>query len=399
MKETKLFSLHGELGYMNLFDGQMQLPLLILGPRGFGKSELFSLFIERFNDSYINFVPVASDGIIFQQDERGKMISFRTKGKHVSIRGKDNIDWDRKIAVEATFDKEFQISIKEFNFGIMIVGALGLERMPKKDYNEMVREQGHKLSFKKGINLIRVENPEEYLFDLIQNMIQKPAKWRQLELYPGKLDRIESEFRQIQKIVEYLPYRVLELTLPEAENKWGQLRDVFKEVVRKIDRLIISTVEYRLSQMIRRETSNLIYQIQHEWKFPEDRQLLPNFSGIPEILTINKWLNEKVDTHGDRLDLPSKVKENIESGILSIQTAFVEDLGSALTQGKLGERLMSPEDLQEKITVHSIGIGELMTELSQKTYRNPEVRKGIEKTKDEMDGLDDFLTNVLRGEI
>ncbi|GAG46369.1 unnamed protein product, partial [marine sediment metagenome] len=157
----------------------MQLPLLILGPRGFGKSELFSLFIEKFNDSYINFVPVASDGIIFQQDERGKTISFRTKGKHVSIRGKDNIDWDRKIAVEATFDKEFQMLINEFNFGIMIVGALGLERMSKKDYNEMVRKHGHRLSFKKGINLIQVENPEEYLFDLIQNMIQKPAKWRQ----------------------------------------------------------------------------------------------------------------------------------------------------------------------------------------------------------------------------
>ncbi|MHA1543106.1 MAG: hypothetical protein ACTSQH_09030, partial [Candidatus Hodarchaeales archaeon] len=204
---------------------------------------------------------------------------------------------------------------------------------------------------------------------------------------------------QIQKIVKYLPYRVLELTLPEADNKWGQLRDVFKEVVRKIDRLIISTVEYRLSQMIRKVTSNLIYQIQHEWKFPEDRQLLPNFSGIPEILTINKWLNEKVNTHGDRLDLSSKVKESIESGILSIQTAFVEDLGSALIQGKLGERLMSPEDLQKKITIHSIGIGELMTELSQKTYRNPEVRKGIEKTKNEMDGLDQFLKNVLRGEI
>ena len=373
----------------------MQLPLLILGPRGFGKSELFSLFIERFNDSYIQFVPVASDGVVFQQDTRGKMLSFETKGKHVSIRGKDNIDWDRKIAVEATFDKTFQIPIKDFNYGILLVGALGLERMSKKDYNEVVKERGHRLSFQKGIVLERVDNPEKYLFDLIENMIQKPAKWRQLELYDGKLDRIESEFRLVKKIVEYLPYRVLELTLPEAENKWGQLRDVFKAVVRKVDRLIISTVEYKLSQMIRRETSSLIHQIQHEWKFPEDRQL-PNLSGIPEILLINKWLNEQVTSHGDSLDLPPKIIESIESGILSIQTAFVEDLGSAL---KLGERLMTPEELQKMVTVHSIAIGELLNELSQKTYRSPEIRKGFETVKQDMEGLDQFLSDVRRGEV
>ncbi|MFX0174066.1 MAG: hypothetical protein ACFE9L_19445, partial [Candidatus Hodarchaeota archaeon] len=63
-KTNKLFSLHGELGYFNLFDGQMQLVLMILGPRGFGKSELFSLFIDQFNDDYIKFIPVASDGIL-----------------------------------------------------------------------------------------------------------------------------------------------------------------------------------------------------------------------------------------------------------------------------------------------------------------------------------------------
>ena len=56
MSYQKLFSLHGELGYFDLFDSQFQLPLLILGPRGFGKSELFSLFIEQFNDDYIKFI-------------------------------------------------------------------------------------------------------------------------------------------------------------------------------------------------------------------------------------------------------------------------------------------------------------------------------------------------------
>ncbi len=376
----------------------MQLPLLILGPRGFGKSELFSLFIEGFNDSYIQFIPVASDGVVFQQDARGKVLSFETKGKHVSIRGKDNIDWDRKIAVEATFDKTFQIPIKDFNYGILLVGALGLERMTKIDYNEVVKERGHKLSFRKGIKLDKVENPEKYLFDLIENMIQKPAHWRQLELYDGKLGQIESEYRLIQKIVEYLPYRVLELTLPEAENKWGQLRDIFKAVVRKVDRLIISTVEYKLSRMIRRETSNLIHQIQHEWKFPEDKQL-PNLRNIPEILLINKWLDEKVKSHVKThgiLDLPPRIVESIESGVLSIQTAFVEDLGSAL---KLGERLMTPEELQKMVTVHSIAIGELLNELSQKTFRSPEIREGFETVKQDMEGLDQFLSDVRRGEI
>ncbi|MCK4847856.1 MAG: hypothetical protein KAT16_02400 [Candidatus Heimdallarchaeota archaeon] len=371
------------------------MPLLILGPRGFGKSELFSLFIEKFDDNYIRFVPVASDGIIFQQDSRGRMLSFKTKGKHVSIRGKDNIDWERKIAVEATFDKEFQTSIAEFNFGILIVGALGLERMSKTDYNEMVKKQGHRLNFQKEINLIRVEDPKTYLTDLIRDMIQQPAQWRQLELYDGKLSRIESEFRLVQKIVEYLPYRVLELTLPEDENKWGQLRDVFKAVVRKVDRLIISTVEYKLSTMIRRETSNLIHRIQHEWKFPEDRQL-PRLDEIPEILLINKWLKEKVIAHGDSLDLPPNVIESIESGILSIRTAFVEDLGSAL---KPSERMMTPEELQKMVTVHSIAVGELMTELSQETFRNPVVRKGIKETKNDIDGLGQFLGQVMRGEI
>ena len=376
----------------------MQLPLLILGPRGFGKSELFSLFIERFNDSYIQFVPVASDGVVFQQDSRGKMLSFETKGRHVAIRGKDNIDWDRKIAVEATFDKKFQIPITDFKYGILLVGALGLERMSKMDYNEVVKERGHRLSFKKGINLVKVDSSDKYLFDLIQDMIQQPAQWRQLELYDGKLDRIESQFRLIQKIVEYLPHRVLELTLPEAENKWGQLRVVFKAVVRKVDRLIISSVEYKLSQMIRKETSSLIQSILHEWKFPEDRQL-PNLSGIPEILLINKWLNEKVKTHvktHGSLDLQPRIIESIESGILSLQTAFVEDLGSAL---KLGDRLMTPDELQKMVTVHSIAIGELMAELSQKTHRSPEIRKGYETVKKDMEGLNQFLRGILRGEI
>ncbi|MHA1969355.1 MAG: hypothetical protein ACW964_16345, partial [Candidatus Hodarchaeales archaeon] len=59
----RLFSLHGELGYFDLFQGQIQLPLMILGPRGFGKSELFYLLTEQFTDEYVKFVPIASDGI------------------------------------------------------------------------------------------------------------------------------------------------------------------------------------------------------------------------------------------------------------------------------------------------------------------------------------------------
>ena len=392
----KLFSLHGELGYFNLFDGQMQLPLLILGPRGFGKSELFALFIEQFKDNYIKFIRVASDGIIFQQDFRGKTLTFKTKGQHISIRGKDNMDWDRKIPVETVFHKDYATTIEEFNFGIMIVGSLGLESHSRLEYKDLVRERGHRLNFRSGVNLLRVSNPNQYLFELIRDMIEQPAHWKQLEVFrTGKLGRIDSEFRLIQKITEFLPKRILELTLPEEENKWGQLRDVFKAVVKKMDRLIISTVEYQLSTMIRTETLNLINQIQHEWYFPEDRQL-PNLSGIPEILLINTWLMEKIQRHGPELDLPPKIKQNIESGLLSIQTAFIEDLGSAL---KLGERISTAQELQRKLTIHSIAIGDMLTSLSQKTAETAEIIHSATQSKEDIEALDDFLDDVMRGKI
>jgi len=65
-KYERLFTLHGELGYFDLFQGQIKLPLMIVGPRGFGKSELFFLLTEQFNDEYVRFKPIASDGIIFK---------------------------------------------------------------------------------------------------------------------------------------------------------------------------------------------------------------------------------------------------------------------------------------------------------------------------------------------
>ncbi len=391
--------MHGELGYFDLFDSQFQLALLILGPRGFGKSELFSLFIEQFNDendNYIKFIPIASDGIIFQQDKRGKRLAFKTKGQHISIRGKDNIDWDRKIPVETVFNKEFTIPIPEFSFGIMIVGSLGLESHSRLEYKELVRERGHRLNFRSGINLLRVVDPDQYLFELIRDMIEQPAHWKQLEVFKtGKLSRIDSEFRLIQKIARLLPKRILELTLPEEENKWGQLREVFKAVVKKMDRLIISTVEYQLSSMIRKETLNLINQIQHEWRFPNDRQL-PNLSGIPEILLMNKWLIEKIERHGSDSDLPRKIKQSIETGLLSIQTAFIEDLGSAL---KLGDHISTPQELQRKLTMHSIAIGDMLTSLSQKTADTAEFIDSATGTQEEIEALDDFLDAVMRGEI
>ncbi|MHA2389886.1 MAG: hypothetical protein ACXACW_14300, partial [Candidatus Hodarchaeales archaeon] len=287
-------------------------------------------------------------------------------------------------------------SLSEFKYGIMIVGSLGLESHSRLEYKELVHERGHRLNFRSGVNLLRVNNPDQYLFELIRDMIEQPAHWKQLEVFrTGKLSRIDSKFRLIQKITEYLPSRILELTLPEEENKWGQLRDVFKAVVKKMDRLIISTVEYKLSTMIRRETLNLITQIQHEWRFPNDRQL-PDLSGIPEILLINKWLIEKIERHGPDLDLPLKIKQSIESGLLTIQTAFIEDLGSAL---KLGEHISTAQELQKKLTIHSIAIGDMLTSLSQKTAETAEVIDSATQSKEDIEALDGFLDAVMRGEI
>ena len=151
----KLFSLHGELGYFSLFDGQLELAMLIIGPRGFGKSEFFSMFMEQFNDNYIKFSPVASDGIIFQQNIQGTKLGFKTKGNYVSIRGKDNLDWNRKIPIETKFEKDFQISKSEFKFGIVLVGALGVDNISKLEMNDLIRERGHRIRVCNGINLIR----------------------------------------------------------------------------------------------------------------------------------------------------------------------------------------------------------------------------------------------------
>lgn len=392
---NKLFSLHGELGYFNLFDGQMQLILMILGPRGFGKSELFSLFIDQFNDDYVKFIPIASDGIEFQQLPKRRIVSFFSKGTHVSIRGKDGCDWDRKIPIEAKFDREFKILLNEIKYGILIVGALGIERKSKPKYRALIKERGHRINFNNSIRLIRIKDSDLYLFKLIQEMIEDPAYWKQLVIHKeGKLAKIESEFRLINKIVEYLPQRILELTLPESENKWGQLDDVFKALVIKMDRLIISTVEYQLGKMIKQKTANLISQIQHEWRFPEDKQL-PNLSGIPEILTIKLWIENKIKQHGKELDLPQKVIEGIELGLLSIQTAFVEELGSAL---KIGNKLSAVE-LQKRFIIHSISIEDLVSSLVSKETVHPETMKIIEDTKEEIDSLDKFLKDVVGGKI
>ena len=400
MKFKKLFSIHGELGYFNLFDGQLQLAMLIMGPRGFGKSEFFSMFMEQFNDNYIKFTPVASDGIIFQQNLRGTVLGFETKGQHVSIRGKDNIDWNRKIPIKTDFEKEFTISKSEFSFGIMLVGALGVESISKKELNELVKQRGHRIRVCPGINLVRIDNPKQYLFELIRDLIEKPSDWRQLEIYRGsRIGRMESEYRRIQEISELLPNRILELTLPEDKNKWGQLRDIFKAVVLKLDRLIISTVEYKLSLMIQDKTKRLIEQIQHEWKFPKDHQL-PNLSGIPEMLMMNKWLSDKVEKHGEELDLPANIRENITTGLLSIQTAFVEDLGTAL---QTGEHIQTAHELRKNLTLHTIAIGDLLSEVTHQTSGSKEVIKSATSVKEEISALEQtletFLDDVSQGKI
>ncbi|MFX0084903.1 MAG: hypothetical protein ACFFAU_04450 [Candidatus Hodarchaeota archaeon] len=387
----RLFSLHGELGYFDLFQGQIKLPLMILGPRGFGKSELFYLLTEQFRDEYVKFIPIASDGIIFEYDVRKGEMSFFSKGTHISIRGRDGLDWDRKVSFVLSFDKEFKISLNEFKFGILLVGALGIEN--KSKYREIVRERGHKINFKTQMELIRIQDPERYLFSLIQEMILNPAHWEQLVIHK-KLKKIEGEFRLINKIVGYLPQRVLELTLPELENKWGQLNNVFKSLVFQMDRLIISSVEFKLSKMIRSKTLDLISQIQHEWRFPDDKQL-PNLSGIPEILTIKQWLDTKIEHQGSELKLPSSVAESIELGLLSIQTAFVEELEIVLKKG----HSLKVDEIRKLLTVHAIAIGDLINSLVDKKKIQIETFQRIKETESDIGTIDNFLKDVEQGNI
>jgi hypothetical protein len=387
----RLFSLHGELGYFDLFQGQIQLPLMILGPRGFGKSELFYLLTEQFRDEYVKFIPIASDGIIFQHDVRRNEIFFYSKGRHVSIRGRDGLDWDRKVSFAISFDKEFKISLNEFKFGILLVGALGIES--KSKYREIVRERGHKINFRTQMVLTRIQDPERYLFNLIQEMKLNPAHWEQLVIY-RKLRKIEGEFRLINKIVNYLPKRVLELTLPELENKWGQLNDVFKSLVFQMDRLIISSVEFKLSRMIRSKTADLISQIQHEWRFPDDKQL-PNLSGIPEILMIKQWLDTKIQQHGSELKLPPSVAESIELGLLSIQTAFVEELETVLKKGQS----LKVDEIRKLLTVHAIAIGDLIDGLVDKRKIQAETYQRIRETESDIGAIANFLKDVEQGNI
>ncbi len=387
----RLFSLHGELGYFDLFQGQIKLPLMILGPRGFGKSELFYLLTEQFRDEYVKFIPIASDGIIFEYDVRKGEMSFFSKGTDISIRGRDGLDWERKVSYVLSFDNEFKISLTEFKFGILLVGALGIEN--KSKYREIVKERGHKINFKTQMELIRIHDPERYLFSLIQEMLLNPAHWEQLVIH-RKLKKIEGEFRLINKVVDYLPKRVLELTLPELENKWGQLNDVFRSLVFQMDRLIISSVEFKLSKMIRSKTLDLISQIQHEWRFPDDKQL-PNLSGIPEILTIKQWLDTKIEHHGSELKLPYSVAESIELGLLSIQTAFVEELETVLKKG----HSLKVDEIRKILTVHAIAIGDLIDSLVDKKKIHIETFQRIKETESDIGAINNFLKDVEQGNI
>jgi len=387
----RLFTLHGELGYFDLFQGQITLPLMIVGPSGFGKSELFFLLTEQFNDEYVSFKPIASDGILFQWNSRRNELTFRSTGKDVSIRGRDGVDWDRKIAYEIVFDKNYRISLKEFKYGILLVGALGIKS--RADYRIITRERGHKINFTTETRLIRIENPERYLFELIQEMQLKPAHWEQLVI-DRKLMKIESEFRLITKIAEFLPHRVLELTLPELENKWGQLNDVFKSLVFQMDRLIISSVEFRLSRMIRMKTTDLRHQIEHELRFSVDRQL-QNLSGIPEILMIKQWLDSKIKQLGPDLKLPPAVSESIELGVLSVQTAFVEELGTVLKKS----RTLKADELRKLLGAHSIAINDLIDAFIDKGTILPETIIRIKETEKDIYGIDQFLLDVDQGKI
>ena len=111
---------------------------------------------------------------------------------------------------------------------------------------------------------------------------------------------------------------------------------------------------------------------------------------------MNEWLSRKVKMHGEVLDLPTKVKQNIESGLLTIQTAFVEDLGSAL---KSGEHISTAQELQKNLTIHAIAIGDLLTEITPKTSESKELIESVTSAKEEISALDDFLEKIIQGRI
>ncbi|NHJ01492.1 MAG: hypothetical protein EAX86_05085 [Candidatus Heimdallarchaeota archaeon] len=398
---TPLFSIHGELGYFELFQGKIKLPLMILGPRGFGKSELFHLLYQQFNDDYVKFTPVASDGITFQQIGNHELI-FYSKGKDISIRGKDGLDWDRKLPVDIKFDKEFRININDMKYGILLVGALGIEKRARQEYREIIHNRGHKINFKSQISLSRINDPQRYLFTLIRDIKINPPYWKQIEVSSsGRLSKIDDEFRLISKIIEYFPTRILELTLPENKNKWGQLNDIFRALVLNMDRLIISSVEYSLSRMIKAKTSDLISQLQHEWRFPKDRQL-PDLSGIPEIVMIKSWLENKIRQHKQekvKVDLPRRVEESIQLGLIGVQTAFLEELGSILRDR---EKRIQVDELSKVIVANSIIIDDLYSTVSGMIGEKsvlPEIKEQISKTKDEIYSARKFLQDVKEGKI
>ncbi len=295
------------------------------------------------------------------------------------------------MAYTLSFDKNYNISLSEFQFGILLIGALGIEN--RALYREIVRERGHKINFKTKMELVKINDPEPYLFNLIQEMKLNPAHWEQLVIHRS-LKKYEGEFRLISKIVEYLPKRVLELTLPELENKWGQLNDVFKSLVCQMDRLIISSVKFKLSRLIRLKTLDLISQIQHEWRFPHDKQL-PNLSGIPEILNIFSWLDSKIECQSPELNLPLGVSESIELGLLGIQTAFVEELETVLKKGSS----LKVDEIRNMLTVHSIAIGDLIDGLVDKGKMQTGTFQEIKETEKDISSINSFLKEVEQGRI
>lgn len=402
---NRLFTIHGELGYFDLF-GQMKLIFMIFGPRGYGKSELFYKIIETFKEGYIRFVPVCSDGIIFHLDSKNN-IHFLSSGKHLSIRGRDGLSWDRKDAIEISYDHEIKLSKTQIKNGILLVGALGIQSRSVNDRKKIIRERGHKISVGEKINLSKISNPNRYLFNLIRDMIQSPAYWKQLVIHEdGSFYKMkgEGDYRIINKIIEYLPSRVLELTLPESRNKWGQLNDVFTLLVKKLDALFLITVEEMLGKMIKTKMRSLVMQVQHEILFPFDKQLA-DLSGIPEILTIKSWIGKKIVEHGKAIgkEIPQRVAETIESGILTIQTAFIEKLGRILQEiDEVGPNKASLKDLEDLLSVHSIAINELNDIISEGVSEKlvlPETAETVMETKKEIETLDKFLDDVKAGKI
>ncbi len=372
----QLFTLHGEFGYFDLF-GSKQLPFMIVAPRGFGKSELFLKLIERFSVGYVRFVPVCTDGIVICQDSRSN-IYFSSSSDCISIRGRNGENWKKKSPIAVKSEKNYFTSLNQLQKGVLLVGALGVKYL--SELESLIREKGHKIKISEQIELKSIIDTDRYLFKLLKDMYFNPSNWQQIIIAPeGILGRIEEEYRLICKIKSFLPHRILELTLPEEKDKWGQLNNVFSMLVEKIDELILNTVEEMLNSMLSTKIKYLYEKSHFESLFPENKQLA-NLTPLPTMYAMKAILEERVN-HARRIclqcALPQTVTSTLEEGLSNIKTLFIDQFDNELKRNSL----LNIDKLENILQIHGLAISEL-SESVRKELVFPETMQRINDTKE-----------------